>query len=309
MDAAVRDMLGMMAGRRSGDAATKARDDETATASALAARGTLNSGYGQLAIFKKAVTAHEDAARGTLADFLSVAEDVHADDRLFDEIEAMYVQRLEDLGRGLRTHLTHGNRMMGVAAPSANESINQALARLKQEAKIAFGRERLRRRTAAAAASTHPARQMQPTVDVAARRRDFFLSHAGEDRADFVGPLAEEIVRRGHTLWFSEYEITLGDSLRAKIDRGLADSRFGVVVLSPAFFEKPWTQAELDALASRAAQEGRKVILPIRHRLTFEDLRIRSPLLAGVVSVDSSAGTPAVVDAILKAYAAESRSD
>jgi hypothetical protein len=102
-------------------------------------------------------------------------------------------------------------------------------------------------------------------------------------------------------MWYSEFEITLGDSLRGRIDAGLATSRYGIVVLSPAYFAQPWTQAELDALASRAMSEGRKVILPVWHNITIDEIRSRSPLLAGLVGIPSSDGVHAVVDAIVRA--------
>lgn len=67
---------------------------------------------------------------------------------------------------------------------------------------------------------------------------DVFISHAGEDKADFVSPLAELL--RGHRVevWFDEFTLTVGMSLRQSIDSELAKSRFGIVVLSPGFFGK-----------------------------------------------------------------------
>jgi hypothetical protein len=62
-------------------------------------------------------------------------------------------------------------------------------------------------------------------------------------------------------VWLDDCELTLGDSLRRSIDQGLAQSRFGVVILSPNFFAKEWPQKELDALVSRE-DGGQKVILP-----------------------------------------------
>ena len=61
-----------------------------------------------------------------------------------------------------------------------------------------------------------------------------------------------------------QHDLKLGDSLRRSIERGLASSRFGVVVLSPRFFAKEWPQKELDGMAALEI-EGRKVILPVHH--------------------------------------------
>jgi hypothetical protein len=52
--------------------------------------------------------------------------------------------------------------------------------------------------------------------------RDVFISHASEDKDAVARPLAKELLRRGHSVWFDEYELVLGDSLRENIDRGLA---------------------------------------------------------------------------------------
>ena len=68
--------------------------------------------------------------------------------------------------------------------------------------------------------------------------RDVFISHAGEDKVEVARPLTDALTASGLRVWLDENELHLGDSLRAKIDHGLAHSRFGVVVLSPSFFCK-----------------------------------------------------------------------
>ena len=67
---------------------------------------------------------------------------------------------------------------------------------------------------------------------------DAFISHASEDKDDFVRPLADGLTECGLSVWFDEFELKVGDRLRESIDRGLSQSRFGIVVLSPHFFEK-----------------------------------------------------------------------
>lgn len=127
---------------------------------------------------------------------------------------------------------------------------------------------------------------------------DVFLSHASEDKAEFVVPLAEELQRRGVRVWIDQQQLQLGDSLRQKIDQGLARSRFGVVVLSPHFFEKPWPAAELDGLAARETSLGVKVILPVWHQVSIDDVTARSPLLASRLAADSAKGIGVVADQI-----------
>jgi hypothetical protein len=87
--------------------------------------------------------------------------------------------------------------------------------------------------------------------------------------------------------------------LQVKIDEGLSASRFGIVILSKAFFSKNWTKRELDGLVSKEVR-GRKVILPIWHNIELQDI-LRSPTLAGKLSVNSNIGWKTVADQVLRA--------
>lgn len=127
-----------------------------------------------------------------------------------------------------------------------------------------------------------------------------FISHASEDKASFARPLAKELESRGLKVWFDETSIYVGDSLRGAIDRGLATCDFGVVILSPVFFQRRWTQLELDALVSLEASRG-QCILPVWHEITYEELYQNSPLLASRVGVSSSLGVAKVADYLIRA--------
>jgi hypothetical protein len=133
----------------------------------------------------------------------------------------------------------------------------------------------------------------EPTVDL-------FICHASEDKAEIAKPLAEEMQRRGFSVWLDEFELTLGDSLRQKIDDGLRRARFGAVILSTPFFKKDWPQRELDGLVAREVS-GRKVILPIWHGVGSQDVAARSPLLAGRLAVSTERGIPAIADEVSRA--------
>lgn len=129
---------------------------------------------------------------------------------------------------------------------------------------------------------------------------DAFISHASEDKEAFVKPLAEALQRKGLRIWYDEYTLRIGDSLRRKIDDGLARSKFGIVVLSQAFFAKHWPQQELNGLAAREVA-GTKVILPVWHGMTHDDVASFSPTLADRVAVKSSDGLEKVVEQLLDA--------
>lgn len=126
------------------------------------------------------------------------------------------------------------------------------------------------------------------------KKWDVFISHASEDKDEFVRPLADVLTRSGLSVWYDERTLKIGDGLRKAIDQGLAHSRFGVVVLSHPFFSKKWPQDELDGLFSREV-EGVKVILPVWHKITKDEVASYSPVLAGRFAANSSAGLEVVV--------------
>lgn len=113
---------------------------------------------------------------------------------------------------------------------------------------------------------------------------DVFISHASEDKEDFVAPLAQHAREKGLLVWYDEFSLSWGDKLRRKIERGLSGSYFGVVVLSEHFFRKEWPQIELDALLQKeVAGTGR--ILPIWHKITQDDILRYAPTLAGTLAL------------------------
>ncbi len=116
---------------------------------------------------------------------------------------------------------------------------------------------------------------------------DAFISHASEDKGDLVRPLAETLRNSGLTIWYDESELTVGDSLRRSIDKGLSRSRFGIVVLSPSFFAKDWPQYELDGLVAKEMTGG-KVILPLWHKVSKNEVMQYSPTLADRVALNTA---------------------
>ena len=129
--------------------------------------------------------------------------------------------------------------------------------------------------------------------------RDVFISHASEDNAEIARPLAEALKQRGLSVWFDEYELTLGDRLRRKIEEGLRVSRYGVTILSDSFFRKKWPQEELDALF--ALETESKKILPVWHGLSSADIARYAPLLVDRLAVSTKIGVDAVADEIARA--------
>jgi TIR domain len=117
---------------------------------------------------------------------------------------------------------------------------------------------------------------------------DFFISHASEDKDSFVRPLVYALKTLGLRVWYDEFTLEIGDSLRRSIDHGLGSSKYGIVVLSKSFFSKQWTQYELDALVNRS-MNGNKIILPIWHNVKHQEVSCYSHSLADKVAYLTSA--------------------
>ena len=132
---------------------------------------------------------------------------------------------------------------------------------------------------------------------------DAFVCHASEDKDAFVRPLVEALRARHLSIWYDDFTLRVGDSLRRSIDRGLARSRFGVVILSENFFAKEWPQRELDGLVAREIN-GRKVVLPVWHGIDEGGIRNFSPMLADRVGISSQNGIAVVVKALMSAMEA-----
>ena len=126
------------------------------------------------------------------------------------------------------------------------------------------------------------------------KRWDVFISHAGEDKDAIARPLANALTAAGISVWYDEFSLRLGDSLRGSIDYGLANSRFGIVILSKSFFAKNWPAQELNGLFGREVS-GTKVILPIWHNIGADEVRQFSPMLADKLAVQSSEGVDKIV--------------
>ena len=119
---------------------------------------------------------------------------------------------------------------------------------------------------------------------------DVFISHASEDKDAVVRPLATALQNKGIRVWYDEFEMRIGDSLRRKIDQGLANSRFGIVVISSFFVKKGWTNYELDGLMTKAIS-GQQVLLPIWHNISKQEVINFSPSLADKVARNTSQQT------------------
>jgi hypothetical protein len=126
------------------------------------------------------------------------------------------------------------------------------------------------------------------TVVSPQKQCDFFISHATEDKDEIVRPLAEAIEKAGFKVWYDEFSLNWGDSIRQKIDEGLVNSKYGIVIFSNHFLKKKsWTEYELNGLVSKE-MDGHKVILPIWHKVTKDEVKSYSPSLADKMALNTS---------------------
>ena len=116
---------------------------------------------------------------------------------------------------------------------------------------------------------------------------DFFISHASEDKEGFVREFANLLQAKGVKVWYDEFTLSAGDSLRRKIDQGLIASRYGIVVVSKNFIAKEWPQRELDGLVNLEAG-GITRILPIWHEISKDEVTQYSPTLADKIALNTS---------------------
>jgi len=134
--------------------------------------------------------------------------------------------------------------------------------------------------------------------------RDVFLCHAWDDRAGAAKELHDLLESRGVSVWFSEKDVALGTSLLREIDKGLAKSRVGIVLVTPALLrclpQESIADKELSALLAR------DLLVPIVHDTTYEVLREISPLLASRSGLSTAENTMANVAAKLAELVAPS---
>ncbi len=116
---------------------------------------------------------------------------------------------------------------------------------------------------------------------------DLFISHATEDKEAIVKPLATALSSFGLRVWYDEFTLKPGVSLSRSIDKGLAHSKYGVVVLSPSFFAKRWPEYELRGLTAKEMAGGKEII-PVWHDVNREAVLKFSPPLADKLAINAS---------------------
>lgn len=113
------------------------------------------------------------------------------------------------------------------------------------------------------------------------KKYDLFISHASEDKDEIVRPMVTILERLSVRVWYDEFSLQLGDSLTASIDKGLRQSRYGLLMLSKAFLGKNWPDYEYRSLLTRQI-DGESVILPLWYGVTKEEVKAYSLFLTDI---------------------------
>jgi TIR domain len=119
---------------------------------------------------------------------------------------------------------------------------------------------------------------------------DVFISHASEDKQEVAKPLAEKLIMLGLEVWYDEFTLEIGDSLSGSINYGLSNSNFGIVILSKSYFQKSWTIHELETLITQQINLRKKIILPLWHNISKEEIQKLYPSLANLVAPKTNEG-------------------
>jgi TIR domain/Pentapeptide repeats (9 copies) len=149
--------------------------------------------------------------------------------------------------------------------------------------------------------NAHNVRVFDPILEQKKSKYNYhvFISYASEDKENIAQPLAKMLSDIGLRVWFDTTMLSLGDSLREKIDEGLSKSLLGIVILSKNFFKKSWTTAELNAIFSIDLAR-KNYLIPVWYEITASELLDYSPLLADKIAVIFDGDMNSVVVKILK---------
>ena len=117
---------------------------------------------------------------------------------------------------------------------------------------------------------------------------DVFISHANADKEDLIEELYNSLNKLGVNIFYDKEILEWGDKFKDKILEGTKKSELAIIVISTNFFGREWTERELSEFLNRQNQNGQKLILPILHNITIEQLKEKYPSIADIQAIDSS---------------------
>jgi hypothetical protein len=129
-----------------------------------------------------------------------------------------------------------------------------------------------------------------------------FICHDWRDKADIARPIAAELIRRRCPVWYDEYSLKVGASLRANVEKGLKECKKCVLVLSPNFLSNTgWTKTEFDSIFTRQILEGSNLVLPVWCGVSKQQIYEYSPSLLDRLGVSWDEGLEVDVGKLYRA--------
>lgn len=119
------------------------------------------------------------------------------------------------------------------------------------------------------------------------KEHDVFISHANKDKEDFVEKLYQSLNKLGVDIFYDKESLEWGDNWKNRILNGTKSAEFAIIIISGNFFDREWTERELTEFLNRQNDNGQKLILPILHNITVEQLYERYPTVADIQAIDS----------------------
>lgn len=132
------------------------------------------------------------------------------------------------------------------------------------------------------------------------QKYDVFISHANKDKEEFVSKLNDSLKNLGISIFYDTETLEWGDNWKQKILEGTKKAEFAIIVISKNFFDREWTEKELNEFLNRQNENGQKTILPILHGINIKDLQEKYPDVADIQAINSSEYSP---DAIALLFA------
>lgn len=116
---------------------------------------------------------------------------------------------------------------------------------------------------------------------------DVFISHANKDKEDLIEELYQSLYKLGINIFYDKESLEWGDNWKERILNGTKKAEFAIIVISENFFDREWTERELSEFLNRQNRNGQKLILPIVHNITMQQLQKKYPNVANIQAIDS----------------------
>ena len=116
---------------------------------------------------------------------------------------------------------------------------------------------------------------------------DVFISHANKDKEELIDKLYESLDRLGIKIFYDKESLFWGDEWKKQILNGVSKAEFAIIVISKNFFDREWTEKELAEFLNRQNKNGQKLILPILHNISMEELKNKYPSIADIQAINS----------------------